>query len=276
MGKEVDLNRVTILEIGEWKADQVKIHVVTQKQNIKLYTKDKQAIEKKWVTVKEEKPSTTPDPTVRLIGWHSIDDNLILEVIPSDYKEAQVLGKLGIAMVPITKEDYIVLQGPSEDRDHMYGEHLRPPGCTPTGPGIFKKVIEEMNDEFGVRVEKDDFIVVGLIHVQPPAGPMPEFCLVIRVDYKENFKRLRDSWEEAKDKKEGKPVWLALNVDKGTTVLDKSYEGQRYICYAGCAPLLMVINSRLTNMNFAKYKWFDRIDILGGLRPKNRSIPQKN
>ncbi len=269
------LSNIWLLAKEKLEPDEAKVHQVTDRSNIQLYGGDQNAIDDKWYKVPEKKPWTHKGPTIRLAGWHTLYDDgkddekdkkdkkkkkFILEVIPSDYKEAYLLGYLGVATIPITQDSCIVLQDSCKQK-HTYSG-LGVPGCTPIDTDVLPQVIREMYEEFGVSgIRKSDLKVLGLIQVKPPAGPMPNHCLVVKVEYPGTFAKLEASWKKnVKDDKkmnEGEPVKLTLNKE-----LKKiNSEKERKVEYPSLLALLMVLDSELSEEEkFLDHTWFKQIE----------------
>jgi hypothetical protein len=265
MPTDQDLNHIFLLETGIWKPEQLKVHMIAEKRNISLFSGDNDAIDKEWLRMLDRKPEAFIGPTIRLVGWHRNDSNLILEVIPSDYKESCLLGYLGVAMVMITKDSHVVLQGPSKHT--VYGDTLRIPGCTPENTEVLSAVVRETCEEFGVVVKKKDLRVVGLIYTTPPAAPIPHYGLIVRVNCEISSHEVKQNWKNAKDKSEGKPVTIPLNTANAEMLA--SEESKQEIPYSSCLALLLVLNS-LSNVSFVDYKWFEKLGRLGSLKPTSR------
>ena len=267
MPTDKDLNHIFLLETRTWKPYQLKVHVITERSNIRLFSGDNDAIDKKWWELLDRKPGTHIGPTIRLVGWYKNNSNLILHVISSDYKESSLFGYLGVAMVLLTSDNHVVLQDRS--KYSVYGDNLRIPGCTPTNTEVLSEVVRETYEEFKIKVKKDDLKVVGLTYTRPPATIVPHHCLIVTVTCGVSKAQVEQNWNNVKDKKEGPPVLVPFDKDK-RKMLPFKHSNQE-IVYGNCLILLLVLDSLSKESSFIDYKWFDNLWRLGSLRPSNYS-----
>lgn len=201
-----------ILEKGFWKSDQVRIHQLANRESLSLYPGDAEAIEKNWQGILAKNPKAFPGPTIRLVGRHHLGETLVLEVLPSDYKEGCFVSFLGVAMVPVTSDGYIALQGPVSSVAATIGGGIRVPGCTPTGTNVFPHIIKEMMEEFNVRVTEDNLAVIGLIEARPPIA-MLHHGLVVKVKVSQTREEFQNCQKGAEDRWEGELLFLELTPE---------------------------------------------------------------
>ena len=208
------IENVLVLERGKWSSDQIKVHQIAQREDIRLFPADPKVIETSWEEVLTKNSKAFAGPTVRLVGRHRLEDKLVLEVIPSDYREGStLLGWLGVAMVPVTNDGYIALQKPVSSVSTTIGAGIRVPGCTPKDTNVNSCIIEEMREEFGIGVTEDDLTILGLIEVRPPLAKFHN-ALVAEVKLSLSHQELAHYWEEAEDKWEGGLHFLKLDYQK--------------------------------------------------------------
>jgi len=119
-----------------------------------------------------------------------------------------------------------------------------------------------------VKLKKDNLRVVGLIHTRPPADKRPHHCLIVRITCDVSSDEVKQRWKNAKDKKEGQPVLVKFDKEKG--VLLASKESNEEILYSTCLALLLVLNSISKDL-FDDYKWFENFWRLGSLKPTSYS-----
>lgn len=202
-----------VLERGNWRPDQISVHQITQRGLINLFPGDSQAIEENWQEILGKNPKAFAGPTIRLIGRHRLRDKLVLEVIPSDYKEGCLLGFLGVAMVPVTSDGFIALQGPVASVAATVGAGIRVPGCTPPHTGIMAHVAKEMREEFAVDINAGSLSVLSLNEISPPVAKSHN-ALVVKVSLSQTSKELLDCWQKAEDKWEGELKFIGFNNGK--------------------------------------------------------------
>lgn len=215
------IENVIILEEGLWPPDKVEVHRLTEKKHlVAIYLNDLEAIEEKWEKILAKNKDATPGPTIRLAGRHHLGDKMILEAIPSDYKTSQMLGWLGVAMVPVTEDGYIGLQGEVESVAATIGKGPRSPGCTPRDTKMIEHTIKEMKKEFNVDITEENLTIHGVIESRPPKSSL-HHALVIKVKLPLTFKKLKESWEGAEDKWEGPLIPLKLDYVNKKAILEK-------------------------------------------------------
>lgn len=203
-----------ILEKGIWRPEDVIVQQIIDKRNlIKIHKIDQIAIENNWQDILKKNPDAFVGPTIRLVNNHIVGKKLILEVLPSDYKEGCFLNFLGAAMIPITSDGFVILQAKTAAIAAIMGEGIRMPGCTFQHIRIFEHIIQEMNEEFNVDITKDQLIVFGLLRTNPPITKF-HYTLVVEVSLRETMEELMEKWLNAKDKWEGDPLPLNLSLKK--------------------------------------------------------------
>lgn len=199
-----------ILEKGTWKPQNVVIHqIIKERDAISIFSLDKEAIEANWNEILEKNPKAFAGPTVRLVNNHTVGEKLILEVLSSDYREGCVLNWLGVAMVPVTSDDFIAVQTPVAAIAATIGGGIRVPGCTPPHADFFPHIIKEMKEEFNVDITEEQLTVLGLLRVKPPLAKY-HHGLVVKVSLKETMEELKAKWQTAQDKWEGNLLPLNL------------------------------------------------------------------
>ncbi len=198
-----------ILERGLWSPDQLVAHSIVEREAVKLYPGDAEAIEANWNGILAKNPKAFAGPTVRLLGRHRLDDKLILEVAPSDYKEGYFLSFLGVAMVPVTTDGFIALQEPVASVAATIGGGTRVPGCTPSDSLIIGEVIRKMKKEFGAEVLPEHLSILGLIEARPPIAKF-HHGLVVKVSMPCVKDQLAESWQGAEDKWQGNLEFLEM------------------------------------------------------------------
>lgn len=183
-------------------------------------------IEVTWQEVLQRNPKAFPGPTVRLRGpVREEGGKLFLDVLPCDYKQSMVLGWLGVAMVPVTSDGYAALQAPVDSIAATIGGGIRTPGCTPPHADFFNHVIKEMEEEFGVTVNRAQLKVIGLVRIDPPAAKR-NHALIVRVSLNETFIELQRRWATAQDKWEGNIQPFRLTPSDVICVM--FFEGKKY------------------------------------------------
>lgn len=185
------------------------------------------AIEVAWQEIMKKNPKAFAGSTVRLRDYEVSEGNILrINVLPSDYKKAMVLGWLGVAMVPLTSDGYVVLQAPVASVAATVGDGIRVPGCTPPRADFFSDIIAEMKEEFGVKVDLSDLSVLGLVEVLPPLAKH-HYGLIVQVILKETFRELKKKWSAAEDRWEGEilPFKLTRQNVLTATFLEKEKYG---------------------------------------------------
>lgn len=186
-----------------YSPDDVIIQVVTSEADDLPDAGKEAEIESAWQEVLARNPKAFPGSIVRLRGPVKEEGGkLHLNVLPSNYKQAMVLGWLGVAMLPVTSDGYVALQAPVASIAATVGGGIRVPGCTPLSTDFFSHIILEMREEFGVVIDCSQLLVLGLVRVDPPAAKL-HYALVVRVSLNETFDELQRQWATAKDKWEG-------------------------------------------------------------------------
>jgi len=212
------IEHAIVLEKGVWRPDQLEIRQIAGKLTDQLHRNELEAIEENWQKILLKNRSAFAGPTVRLMSRRYFDNRLILEVVPSDYKESCLLGWLGAAMVPVTSDGYIALQGSVDSIAATIGEGIRVPGCTPVDTGFIPHIIKEMKEEFEVDITKDNLTIQGLIEVRPPIANL-HHGLVVKVKLSLTHEGLKECWEQAEDKWEGELIFLKLDYEKKIALL---------------------------------------------------------
>jgi len=207
-----EIKNVLVLEKGIWTPDQIRVRQVKINQ-FQRDDEEARAIDDNWQKILAKNPQAFSGPTIRLVGRHCLRDRLVLEVVPSDYKESCFLGWLGVAMVPITRDGYLALQGHVSSISATVGEGMRVPGCTPKDTKVIPYLIEEMREEFGVRVAKDNLTILGLTEVKSPLS-MPNSALVTKVKITQSRQELIKCWEKARERWEGELHFVKLDYER--------------------------------------------------------------
>jgi len=146
-----------------------------------------------------------------MIDWDDRGEILRINVAASNYKEAMVIGWLGVAMVPVTSDGYVALQAPVDRIAATVGHGIRVPGCTLPHTDFFPHIITEMKEEFNVEVGPKQLVTVGLVEVRPPLARF-HHALIVKVTLKETFRQLKAKWKKAKDKWEGEILPFKLTA----------------------------------------------------------------
>ena len=207
------VENVLIIEKGLWAPRNIIIHKIAERSDIRLYPGDFEAIEERWKEVLAKNKKAFIGPTVRFVGSHRIGEDLIIEIIPSDYKEGCTLGWLGAAMVPITTDGYVGLQCHVDSISATIGKGVRVPGCTIEDTEETYHIIKEMKEEFNVEITTDDITIHGLIEVRPPVSLL-NHALIAKINLSLNYRELKKSWETADDKTEGKLTFCKLDYSR--------------------------------------------------------------
>lgn len=197
--------RVRLLHGDSYSIENVILNqLVIKKEDVPISLDNKAKIEAAWQDILKKNPQAFAGETVRLRDYHFADSGkkLILDVLPSDYKQGMVLGWLGVAMLPVTSDGYVALQAPVAAIAATVGGGIRTPGCTPPNAHFFCHIVKEMQEEFNVTVDHSQLKVLGLVRVNPPAAKY-HHGLIVRVSLKETFDELKARWETAEDKWEG-------------------------------------------------------------------------
>lgn len=226
------MENLIVLERGEWTAKNLVIHpIVNDRKLVQLYSEDDEVIKKSWDEILKKNPKAFPGPTVRLVGRHHLGKKLVLEVLPSDYREGfAVLGWLSVAMVLVTSDGYIALQGAVVAVVATVGSGIRVPGCTPPHHNFISHIIKEMHEEFGVTISPHNLTILGVVESRPPIS-RPHHGLIVRVKLKENRGELQKSWEKSEDKWEGELKFLKFSSAEIKSVIDNTdyHAGSRLI-----------------------------------------------
>lgn len=217
------VENVIVLEEGNWKPDNLIIQKIADKSKIRMYPGDKKAIKEKWKKVLTKNPKAFSGKTIRFLGSHQIEKDLVAEVTPSDYREGQIVGWLGVAMIPITTDDFIGLQCPVASIAATVGKGIRVPGCTPENTEVIDHIIKEMEEEFNVEITRNNLTIIGLLQVKPPIASLHNaFVVVVKVPF--NHEELRRKWETAEDRREGELVFLELDYKQKKLSWGKFWE----------------------------------------------------
>ncbi|KPJ55311.1 hypothetical protein AMJ47_00325 [Parcubacteria bacterium DG_72] len=203
------MKNLAILERGFWTPELLTVKQIAKKENLMLFDLDSLEIKKRWEMIKDKNPRLSPDPTIRLAGHHRIGNQLVLEVLPSNYKEGLVLGWLGSTMILVTTDEYVVLQECPETTSTVLGKGIRVPGCTLKNTMLFKNIVREMKEEFCVEINENNITVHGLTEIRPPLGSLRK-TLIAKIKLPLSKNELQKSWEIAKDKWEGSPIFVKL------------------------------------------------------------------
>lgn len=211
-----------LLARGEWSVDQVVIRqTASGKEDVVIEKSQQIAIELAWQELLARNPRAHAGDTVRLDSFRITDDgNLELCVLPSDYRQGMVLGWLGVAMIPVTSDGYVALQASVASIAATVGNGIRVPGCTPPNVNFFSHAAREMNEEFGVKVERCQLTVLGLVEVNPPAAKY-HHGLIVRVSLKETFAELKAKWQTAVDRWEGEILPFQFTADNVRVLLNE-------------------------------------------------------
>jgi hypothetical protein len=176
-----DSSNVQILKEGNWRPDQIKI----------IQTPNSLILKR---------------PAIQLLAYMECEGDLVLNVATSQYEN----GFLGVAMVPITSNGYVVMQKPVAKISKNIGGGIRVPGCTPPNKEIIPHILEEMKEEFNLIIGENSLSVLGLIEVRPPVVKIFHHALVVKIDLPYTNKKVKESWQNAKDKWEGELFFLKL------------------------------------------------------------------
>lgn len=171
-----------------------------------------QKISDKWAEIKGKNHRAFPGDTVRLVkACSTCGSSLCLDVLPCNYGQSQILTWLGSAMVPITSDGYILMQGHKNEIAATIGAGTRVPGCTPPyAKGYIDHIITEMWEEFGVTIKKEQLTLLGLLEVLPPIASH-HHGLIFKVKLNETLKEVKEKHRLAPDrKKEGSLVVAKL------------------------------------------------------------------
>lgn len=210
---------VKMLVCGTWDADQLVMWpLVEDMKDVPVYPGAMEFIENNWAEIKAANPKAFPGPTFRLENHHLVGDKLVVEVLPSNYAHGQFLGWLGVAMVPVTSDGFVALQGPVASIAASVGGGTRVPGCTPPHANFVDHTIREIEEEFNVQVTRKQLTVLGLQELLPPVAKRHN-AVVIKVNLKESAEELRAKWETADDKWEGELKLLPLTRESVLSAL---------------------------------------------------------
>lgn len=200
---------------------------VAKKEDVEISPQDQAKIEAAWQETLKRNPRAFPGGTMRLRDncLISTAEKLCLEVLPSDYKQAMVLGWLGVAMVLVTSDGYVALQAPVATIAATVGGGIRTPGCTPPHVRFFCHIVKEMQEEFNVTVGLSQLKVLGLVEVSPPAAKY-HHGLIVHVSLKETFDELKAKWATAEDRWEGEILPFRLTPEN--VVRAMFFEKEKY------------------------------------------------
>jgi len=169
-------------------------------------------IENVWRDILKINPHAYSGKTIRMSEYRDLGGLLQIKVFTSDYRSGMVLGWLGVAMVPITSDGFLILQSPVESIAATVGNGIRVPGCTLSDTDFVSQIIKEMNDEFNVKAVSEQLTVLGFVESIPPYAKF-HHTLIVRVRIKETLEELRFRWQTAKDKWEGEILPFELTKD---------------------------------------------------------------
>lgn len=222
MGKSTVLSvpNPLLLEKGYWTPDDVIVQqIVSDRRQIEVAQVDQEAAEDNWREIQKKNPQAFAGPTIRLVQSHILPDGkLVLEVVPSDYREGCLLNWLGAAMIPVTADKRIALQASVASIAATIGAGTRTLGCTFPHTDLFGHLEKEMREECNVEIADDDVTILGLVRTRPPLSKF-NYCLVVKINLTETFEKLRSQWATAEDKWEGELLPFEMTRDNVFSVL---------------------------------------------------------
>lgn len=209
-----------LLEKGYWTPDDVIIQqIVSDRRQIEVAQVDQEAAEDNWREIQKKNPRVFAGPTIRLTQSHILPDGkLVLEVLPSDYKEGCHLNWLGAAMIPVTTDNRVALQASVASIAATIGAGTRTLGCTFPHTDIFGHLEKEMSEECNVGIVEENITILGLVRVRPPLSKF-NYCLVAKIKLKETFEELHSRWAMAEDKWEGELLPFEMTREKVLSIL---------------------------------------------------------
>ncbi len=215
---------IRLLARGEWSANQLIVWpLLDDKKKVKIFRGLTDNIQQRWKELRNKSPRIFDGPVFRLVDYYEINRRLVLDVLPSSYKEGQVLGVLGISMIPLTSDGYLILQASVANLVPIFGQGIRSPGCTPDNRDFVKHTIKELYEEMGVVVSGENLTFVGLVEARYSSFRYLK-SIVAKVKIKETLDELLALSKSAKDRWEGELVPLRLRKKIINDVMyDKKY-----------------------------------------------------
>lgn len=247
----MEIKNALVLERGVWTPDQIIVKLV--KQVRRHDAEEARAIDEDWQKILAKNPQTFNGPTIRLVGRYHFREKLVLEVVSSNYKEGCTIGWLGVAMVPITADGYVVLQGSVPSISTTVGKGMRVPGCTPENAIIVPHLIKEMEEEFGVSVTRKNLTFLGLTEARPPLARL-HHGLVCKVRIAQSREELMGCWQKARDRWEGELFFLKLDYKK-RKVSFQEVGGFGTINHHSLLMLALVVENELNINNSSLVLW---------------------
>lgn len=204
-----------LLEKGSWTPDEVVVQqIVSDRRYIEVAQIDQEAADNNWREIQKKNPQAFAGPTIRLTQSHVLPDGkLVLEVLPSDYREGCLLNWLGAAMIPVTADNHVALQASVASIAATIGAGTRTLGCTFPHTDLFGHLKKEMHEECNVEIADESVTILGLVRTRPPHSKF-NYCLVVKIKLKETFAELRAKWATAEDKWEGELLPFELTREK--------------------------------------------------------------
>lgn len=227
-----EVRGIVVRAIGAWRPEEVEFYQAfgcegeaikdgdCRREDLNISPGDAEAIKKNWdATLERSKGSPRQPfsgPTMRLVDLHYTGDNkMVLGLARSNYRNGcGALGFFGVAMVPVTSDGFIAMQGPISEVSATIGGGTRVPGCTPVDCDVLRHVVTEMHEEFAVNVTEEHLVTLGVIDVGVEVA-RPHQALIMKVKLPLTSDELKKSWEEAEDKWEGSLVFLPINRGQG-------------------------------------------------------------
>lgn len=233
---------VKLVVRGDWKADDLIVWpLFEKKEDVPFYPGLKKSIQENWNEVQIKNQGAFAGSTIRMANYHLAGELLVVEVVPSDYSEGQFLGWQGVAMVPVTSDEYVVMQANVQALAVSIGGGIRVPGCTPPHHNVVSHIVKEMEEEFAVKISKDQLRILGIGEIIPPAAKRNNW-FIVHIDLKETYDELRRKWQNAEDKWEGEILPFALTRENVlAAIADEKYARISKMCLLVVAESLGIV-----------------------------------